>query len=118
MPSSHPTDHRSPKVVEWPTLLDIRARLRQQGKTVVWTNGCFDIIHVGHVQSLRGARAQGDVLVVGVNSDEAVRQLKGPGRPIVPGWARAELLAAFECVDYVIIFDELTPEASLARLQP
>ena len=81
-----PLEYHSPKVVEWPKLLDVRARLRREGKTVVWTNGCFDLVHIGHVQSLRAARAQGDVLVVGINSDEVVHKLKGPGRPIVPDW--------------------------------
>lgn len=108
----------SSKITDWPSLLAARARWRREGKTVVWTNGCFDLVHVGHVESLRAARALGDVLVVGINSDEAVRKLKGSGRPIVPAWARAELLAAFECVDHVVCFDELTPEAALIRLQP
>jgi rfaE bifunctional protein nucleotidyltransferase chain/domain len=84
----------------------------------VWTNGCFDLLHVGHVRSLQAARRLGDVLIVGVNSDASVRQLKGTGRPILPAEERAELLSALACVDYVVIFDELTPEAALARLQP
>jgi rfaE bifunctional protein nucleotidyltransferase chain/domain len=88
------------------------------GKQVVWTNGCFDLLHVGHVRNLQAARAQGDVLFVGVNSDASVRGLKGPGRPIVPALERAEILAALECVDHVLIFDEPTPEAVLARLKP
>jgi rfaE bifunctional protein nucleotidyltransferase chain/domain len=85
---------------------------------VVWTNGCFDLLHVGHVRSLQAARAFGDILVVGLNSDDSVRRLKGPNRPIVPALERAEVLAALECVAHVIVFDELTPEAALARLEP
>jgi rfaE bifunctional protein nucleotidyltransferase chain/domain len=106
------------KVLDWTALLAARARHRAQGKTVVWTNGCFDLLHVGHIRSLQAARAFGDVLVVGVNSDESVRSLKGPRRPIVPALERVEVLAALECVDHVLVFEELTPEVVLARLQP
>ena len=106
------------KLVEWPALLEMRARWRADQKIVVWTNGCFDLLHVGHVRNLRAARAQGDVLVVGVNSDDSVRKLKGAGRPILPLAERMELLAALECVSCVVAFDETTPEAALARLQP
>jgi len=106
------------KVVEWPELLQLRQQWRDENKRVVWTNGCFDLLHVGHVTNLRDARELGDVLVVGVNSDDSVRQLKGPGRPIVPAEERADLLAALECVDTVVIFHERTPEEALARLQP
>ena len=81
----------------------------------MWTNGCFDLLHVGHVRNLQAARSLGDVLVVGVNSDASVRQLKGPGRPLVPAAQRVEVLAALECVDYVVVFDELTPVAAIAR---
>ena len=106
------------KTVSWDTLLEWRARARQEKKTVVWTNGCFDLLHVGHVRNLQAARSRGDVLVVGVNSDASVRQLKGPGRPLVPAAQRVEVLAALECVDYVVVFEELTPVAAIARLQP
>jgi D-beta-D-heptose 7-phosphate kinase/D-beta-D-heptose 1-phosphate adenosyltransferase len=106
------------KAISWEWLLDWRARARREGKTVVWTNGCFDLLHVGHVRNLQAARCCGDFLVVGINSDASVRQLKGPGRPLVPADQRAEVLAALECVDFVVIFDELTPEAALFRLQP
>ena len=106
------------KAVSWETLLARRARARQERKTVVWTNGCFDLLHVGHVRNLQAARSCGDILIVGVNSDASVRQLKGLGRPLVPADQRAEVLAGLECVDYVVLFDELTPEAALARLQP
>ncbi len=106
------------KAVSWETLLEWRARARREKKTVVWTNGCFDLLHVGHVRNLQMARNRGDVLVVGVNSDASVRRLKGPGRPLVHEDQRVEVLAALECVDFVVLFDELTPEAALARLQP
>jgi rfaE bifunctional protein nucleotidyltransferase chain/domain len=106
------------KIVDWDTLLARRAEWREEGKTVVWTNGCFDLLHRGHVRSLAAARRLGDVLVVGLNSDASVRCLKGPHKPILPQEDRAEVLAALECVRAVIVFDELTPEAALARLQP
>ncbi len=100
------------------SLLQRRSEWKRADRTVVWTNGCFDILHVGHVRSLQAAKAFGDVLIVGLNSDASVRQLKGPTRPIIPGVQRAELLAALRCVDEVIIFDDLTPERMLAALQP
>src|SRR5437762_393472 len=83
----------SPKVVRWPQVLQMRQLWQADRLTVVWTNGCFDLLHVGHLRGLRAARALGDVLVVGVNSDASVRSLKGPGRPINPEHERAELLA-------------------------
>jgi rfaE bifunctional protein nucleotidyltransferase chain/domain len=85
---------------------------------VVFTNGCFDLLHVGHARYLQQARALGDALVVGVNTDASVRRLKGEGRPIVPEEERAELIAALACVDYVTLFGEPTPEALLAHLRP
>jgi rfaE bifunctional protein nucleotidyltransferase chain/domain len=107
-----------PKVIALDALLDLRGRWRAEGRTVVWTNGCFDILHVGHVRGLQEARGLGDVLVVGVNSDASVRRLKGPARPIVPEAERAEVLAALGCVDHVVIFGEDTPREILARLKP
>ena len=106
------------QVIGWDALLAEREQWRRQGKVVVWTNGCFDLFHAGHLRSLRQARDLGDILVVGVNSDESVRGLKGPGRPLVPQEDRAELLAGLVCVDYAVIFDEATPEAALAGLRP
>jgi rfaE bifunctional protein nucleotidyltransferase chain/domain len=103
---------------DWESLLALRARWRADGRTVVWTNGCFDLLHAGHVRSLQAAKQLGDVLVVGVNSDSSVRQLKGADRPILTAAERTEILAALACVDHVIVFDELTPESSLQRLQP
>ena len=93
-------------------------KLRQDGKTVVSTNGCFDILHVGHCRILQQSKALGDVLVVGLNSDESVRKLKGPERPINSQDDRAELLAALECVDYVTVFGEDTPVEFLQLLRP
>jgi rfaE bifunctional protein nucleotidyltransferase chain/domain len=93
-------------------------RQNRNGRCVVFTNGCFDLLHPGHVASLEQARSLGDALVVGINSDQSVRQLKGSGRPIFPQDERAEILAALECVDAVVIFDGLTPREVIARLLP
>jgi len=93
-------------------------RESRNGRCVVFTNGCFDLLHPGHIASLEQARSLGDALVVGINSDESVRQLKGAGRPIFPQDERAEILAALECVDAVVIFDDLTPREVVARLLP
>lgn len=93
-------------------------QLKGQGKRVVFTNGCFDLLHPGHTRYLAEARAMGDVLIVAVNSDRSVAALKGPGRPIFPARERAEILAAMEMVDYVTIFDDLTPQAIIARMLP
>lgn len=95
-----------------------RARWRAEGRTVVWTNGNFDVMHAGHLASLTAARALGDLLVVGVNCDAQVRAAKGEGRPVFPVEERAAMLAGLEVVDYVVVFDEPTPEAALAALQP
>jgi rfaE bifunctional protein nucleotidyltransferase chain/domain len=92
--------------------------LKRRGRRVVFTNGCFDLLHPGHTRYLAEARKLGDVLIVAVNSDASVRALKGPGRPIFPAAERAEILAALEAVDYVTIFDDLTPQAVIARLLP
>ncbi|MFI5097673.1 MAG: D-glycero-beta-D-manno-heptose 1-phosphate adenylyltransferase [Candidatus Acidiferrales bacterium] len=91
---------------------------KRNGKRVVFTNGCFDLLHPGHIESLEKARALGDVLIVGLNSDESVRTLKGPGRPVIPAAERAEILASLECVDAVFIFEELTPQRVIAALLP
>jgi len=106
------------KVVDLDTLLTLRAGWRAAGESVVWTNGCFDLLHVGHIRGLQEARSLGDVLVVGVNSDASVRKLKGAGRPIVPEDERAELMAALGCVDHVLIFGEDTPREVLGKVQP
>ena len=94
------------------------AGLRAQGRTIVVTNGVFDLLHPGHVRYLQQARALGDALIVGVNSDRSVRAIKGPSRPITPEDERAELVAALVCVDAAAIFDEDTPWQLIAALQP
>lgn len=94
------------------------AAWREAGETVVFTNGCFDLLHVGHVQTLSRAKAEGDRLVVGVNSDASVARLKGPQRPINPEMDRAALLASLRCVDAVVIFAEDTPVETLRALRP
>lgn len=106
------------KVVPPSTLLALCRELRSQGKTLVFSNGHFDLLHVGHVRYLQAARALGDVLIVAVNSDRTTRQLKGEGRPLVPEEERAEILAALSCVDYVTIFDDPTAEELVAALRP
>jgi rfaE bifunctional protein nucleotidyltransferase chain/domain len=91
---------------------------REAGARIVLANGCFDVLHVGHVRYLAGAREHGDVLVVGINSDEQVAAQKGPGRPVLPATERAEIVAALESVTYVTIFDEPTVEQLLLALKP
>lgn len=93
-------------------------RLRAAGKTIVFTNGVFDLLHPGHVRYLQHARALGDALIVGINSDRSVRAIKGPSRPITPENERVEVLAALACVDAVAIFDSDTPYDLIAALQP
>jgi D-beta-D-heptose 7-phosphate kinase/D-beta-D-heptose 1-phosphate adenosyltransferase len=96
----------------------LASRLRAAGKRVVFTNGVFDLVHPGHVRYLAAARAEGDALIVAVNSDRSVRANKGPGRPVIPERERAEVLAALACVDAVIVFDEDTPERVVQAIQP
>lgn len=98
--------------------MGVLARLRSEGKRVVFTNGCFDLLHLGHVTYLEEARGLGDLLVVGVNTDESVRRIKGPGRPIVPLEQRMAVLAALEAVDYVVPFGEDTPYELIKALRP
>jgi D-beta-D-heptose 7-phosphate kinase/D-beta-D-heptose 1-phosphate adenosyltransferase len=93
-------------------------REKRNGRRVVFTNGCFDLLHPGHIRALELARALGDALIVGLNSDSSVRQLKGEGRPIISEAERAEILTALESVDAVVIFDELTPREVISRLLP
>jgi len=92
--------------------------LRGQGRRVSFANGHFDLLHVGHLRYLRAAKERGDVLVVGINGDASVARLKGPGRPLVPAAERAEMVAALEPVDYVVVFEEDTPERLLEALRP
>ena len=91
---------------------------RSTNKKIVFTNGCFDLLHPGHIQSLEFARSQGDILVVGLNSDRSARRLKGSGRPVFPQHQRSRLLAALSCVDYVTVFDELTPLNLIRKIKP
>ena len=106
------------KITDRDSLVEERRRLRSEGKRLVFTNGCFDLLHPGHVRYLAQARALGDALVVALNSDASVRALKGEGRPVLDENERAEVMAALEAVDYVIVFDEETPRELIAELLP
>ncbi len=108
----------SQKIKTLEEIISFRDQLRRRGETVVFTNGCFDILHVGHVRYLNSARALGDALIVGVNSDRSVRQIKGDSRPIVPESERAEVLAALASVDAVFIFDDPTPKRVIDAIVP
>jgi len=99
-------------------LTEILKDLKQKNKTIVTTNGCFDILHVGHVRYLKQTKALGDVLIIALNTDRSVRALKGPKRPLNSENDRAEVLAALECVDYVVLFDEDTPAELLDKIKP
>ena len=91
---------------------------RKHGKNIVFTNGCFDLLHVGHVKYLQAARQLGDLLILGLNSDDSIRRLKGSGRPLIGQDERAHILAALNCIDYVVIFDEDTPLELISKLRP
>jgi D-beta-D-heptose 7-phosphate kinase/D-beta-D-heptose 1-phosphate adenosyltransferase len=106
------------KILDQEGLIVERQRLRERGQRVVFTNGCFDLIHPGHVRFLQEARALGDVLIVAINSDRSAHQLKGPGRPVLNQQERSEVLAALEAVTYVTVFDEPTPRELIAALRP
>ena len=99
-------------------LVDIASEARRAGKIVVFTNGCFDLLHRGHIHVLREAKAAGDLLIVALNSDASVQRIKGPTRPILPEIDRLELIAAMEMVDYVILFDEPDPYRLIAAIKP
>jgi D-beta-D-heptose 7-phosphate kinase/D-beta-D-heptose 1-phosphate adenosyltransferase len=99
-------------------LTELAAQARQNGKSVVFTNGCFDILHRGHVHVLRQAKAAGDLLIVALNSDRSVQEIKGANRPVLPETDRVELIGAMEMVDYVIIFDEPDPYKLIAAIKP
>jgi D-beta-D-heptose 7-phosphate kinase/D-beta-D-heptose 1-phosphate adenosyltransferase len=105
-------------ILDGEELLRARGRLRAEGRTLVFTNGCFDLLHVGHARYLAAARSLGDALLVAVNSDRSVRALKGEGRPVVPEAERAELLAALSAVDFVTVFDEDSPRRLITELLP
>ena len=106
------------KIKETKTLLRIIKDLKAKGKRIVFTNGCFDLLHIGHIRYLEEAKALGDVLVIGVNSDSSVRKLKGPQRPILPEEERTEILSGLGCVDYITLFDEIDPLKLITSLQP
>ena len=96
----------------------IAADARSKGRSVVFTNGCFDLLHRGHVHVLREAKACGDLLITGVNSDKSVKKIKGPARPVLPESDRSELLASLEMVDYVVLFDEPDPYQLISAIRP
>jgi D-beta-D-heptose 7-phosphate kinase/D-beta-D-heptose 1-phosphate adenosyltransferase len=108
----------SGKIVSIDELREERKALRAAGKRLVFTNGCFDILHVGHVRYLQRARSLGDTLLVAINNDRSVRKLKGAGRPIMNEGERAEMLAALDVVDYVTIFDDISPRKLIAEVLP
>ena len=105
-------------IVSLPELVPIVAGLKQAGRRIVFTNGCFDILHVGHVRYLKSAKALGGALIVGLNSDKSVKRIKGDKRPIVPERERAEVLSSIRFVDYVVLFDEPDPYNTIAAVKP
>jgi rfaE bifunctional protein nucleotidyltransferase chain/domain len=106
------------KIIGEKGLLRIVKNLKTRGKRIVFTNGCFDLLHIGHIRYLEKARTLGDILIVGVNSDSSVRILKGPKRPILPVKERAEILSGLGCVDYITIFNEQDPLKLITSLHP
>jgi rfaE bifunctional protein nucleotidyltransferase chain/domain len=107
-----------PKILGWKDLAEKVNTLRSAGKRIVFTNGCFDILHVGHVRYLASARNEGDVLVVGLNSDKSIKSIKKENRPVIPEDQRAEVLAGLWCVDYVTLFDEPDPLSLIQAVRP
>ena len=107
-----------PTVLSLDDLILRFAKQKRNGRKVVFTNGCFDLLHPGHIHTFEAARALGDILIVGLNSDESVRALKGPSRPVVPVQERAEILASLECIDAVTVFCDPTPQKVIAALLP
>ncbi len=106
------------KIVRCEELKETVQALKRAAKKIVFTNGCFDLLHIGHVRYLRAAKDEGDVLIVGLNSDRSVRLIKGPKRPLVPENERAEVLASLACVDFVTVFDEPDPLATIRAVMP
>jgi rfaE bifunctional protein nucleotidyltransferase chain/domain len=106
------------KILDWGTLKNEVERRRKEGQRIAFTNGCFDILHAGHVRYLKEARETGDFLILALNSDASVRAIKGDKRPIVPQGERAEVVASLEAVDYVVLFDETTPLRLIEYLRP
>jgi len=114
-----PDQSPSSKILDWESARQKVQQIQSQGRKVVFTNGCFDLLHVGHVRYLQAARALGDFLVLGLNDDASVRRLdKGPGRPLVPQNERAEILAALACIDAVVLFSQDTPLELIRTLRP
>lgn len=111
-------DSARSKVIERSKLLSVLDPLRADGQKLVFTNGCFDLIHPGHIRYLEAARALGDALLVALNSDESVRRLKGVDRPVLPVQARCEIVGALQCVDFVTIFNEATPGSIIDEVKP
>ena len=109
---------RMNKILSWEALKNEVERRRSEGKKIAFTNGCFDILHVGHVRYLREARKMGDLLILGLNSDASVRAIKGEKRPLIPQGERAEVVASLTAVDYVTLFDETTPLRLIEYLRP
>jgi len=109
---------KSPKILSLKELIPVRRRLRRAGTTVVFTNGCFDLLHGGHVRLFREARKRGDVLIVALNTDASIRRLKGPARPVFPLRERLEVLSAIEDIDYLTWFADRTPRKTIAALLP
>lgn len=110
-----PTDA---KLLALDRLLERLAVIRKQGRTIVFTNGCFDLLHAGHVRYLAAAKSQGDILVIGLNSDTSVRSIKGEKRPLFSQKLRAEVLSALACVDFIVFFDEPDPQRLIAAIAP
>jgi D-beta-D-heptose 7-phosphate kinase/D-beta-D-heptose 1-phosphate adenosyltransferase len=106
------------KIKKREELLGIIKDLKAKGKRIIFTNGCFDLLHVGHIRYLEKAKTLGDILIVGVNSDASVQKLKGPKRPVLPAEERTEILSGLGCVDYITIFDELDPLTLITSLKP
>ncbi|CAF2601773.1 unnamed protein product [Rotaria sp. Silwood2] len=116
MAHSHPTTES--KILALEQIIQLAEEWRSKGQSIVFTNGCFDLVHLGHIDYLEKARQLGDKLIVGLNTDKSIRQIKGPGRPIVNEYARARLLAALQFVDVVTLFKESTPLDIIKALQP
>ena len=106
------------KICSRKKIIEIVKKLKQQKKKIVFTNGCFDLLHIGHVSLFQKAKTLGDVLIVAINSDKSLAGLKGPKRPLVPQKDRTKLLAALSCIDYVVVFGEQTPYELLSKLKP
>ena len=106
------------KLTRLDELTEMTKRLKKEGKKIIFTNGCFDLLHLGHIRYLKEARRLGDILLIGLNSDNSVRSLKGKDRPLVKEKDRAEILSALEMVDYIVIFNELTPKNLIDKIVP